>query len=72
MLGETGNLSVYLALGATDMRKSIDSLAAISPRKPAQRKWLRPTITLTDTDPGDIMTIASRVFDHLGHRTVGR
>lgn len=29
MLGETGNLSVYLALGATDMRKSIDSLAAL-------------------------------------------
>lgn len=29
MLGETSNRTVYLALGPTDMRKSIDTLAAL-------------------------------------------
>lgn len=29
MLGETGHLPVYLALGPTDMRKSIDTLAVL-------------------------------------------
>jgi transposase len=50
MIGPQGNVRVYLACGATDMRKGFDTLAAQVQRKPPAKAVLR----------GDVMSVLLR------------